>query len=87
MRGVSTQRPQVLESTSGIRFTHRGLHARLGHVAALTLGVCLALITSLNPVAATLDDEDMVQNQDSASVGFDPDAPTMKTQPSDASER
>tara|TARA_E500000178_G_C16590077_1_gene559963 strand:+ start:430 stop:588 length:159 start_codon:yes stop_codon:yes gene_type:complete len=47
----------------------------------------LAVFTCANPGAATLDDEDMIQNQDAETVDFDPDAPTMKAPPPDASER
>jgi hypothetical protein len=53
----------------------------------LIFTVCLALITGANPAAATLEDEDMIQNQDIETVDFDPDAPAMKAQPADASER
>ena len=40
-----------------------------------------------SPAMATLDDEDMIQNQDAGPVNYDPDAPTMKTQPAESSER
>jgi len=53
----------------------------------LIFTVCLALITGANPAGATLEDEDMIQNQDIETVDFDPDAPAMKAQPADASER
>ena len=36
---------------------------------------------------ATLDDEDMIQNQNAGPVDYDPDAPIMKTQPSESTER
>ena len=87
MLGVSTQRPPVLAGSPGRCFAHRGLFSRLGHPAALILTACLALITGANPAAATLEDEDMIQNQDTETVDFDPDAPAMKAQPADASER
>ena len=47
----------------------------------------LAVFTCANPGSATLDDEDMIQNQDAETVDFDPDAPAMKAPPPDASER
>lgn len=87
MRGVSTQRPQILESAPGIVIPHRGLRARLGHAAALILAFCCALGAMTSPAMATLDDEDMIQNQDAGPVNYDPDAPTMKTQPAESSER
>ncbi|QNI84904.1 putative conserved membrane protein [Synechococcus sp. PROS-7-1] len=87
MLGVSTQRSQVLASPPGRSVSDRGLLTRLGHPAALIITACLALITVANPAAATLDDEDMIQNQDSETVDFDPDAPAMKAPPPDASER
>ena len=87
MRGVSTQRPQILESAPGIGFPHRGLRARLGHAAALIIAFCCALGGMTSPAVATLDDEDMIQNQDAGLIDFDPDAPIMKTQPSDSTER
>lgn len=86
MLGVSTQRSPVLASTAGHSFAHRGLLSRLGHPAALIITTCLALITCVNPAAATLEDEDMMQFQESEAVDYDPDAPAMKAPTPDASE-
>lgn len=87
MRGVSTQRPQILESDPGSGFSRRGLRPRLGHAAALILAFCGALGGLSSPAVATLDDEDMIQNQDAGPVDYDPDAPVMKTQPPESTER
>ena len=87
MLGVSTERSQVLAGNPGRPVPCRWLLTRLGHPAALIITGCLVLITSANPAAATLDDEDMIQSQDAEPVDFDPDAPTMKAPPPDASER
>lgn len=87
MLGVSTQRSQVLAGTPGGPIPRRGLLTRLGHPAALIITACLVLTTGAIPAAATLDDEDMIQSQDAEPVDFDPDAPTMKAPPPDASER
>ena len=38
-----------------------------------------------NPAAATLDDEDMIQNQDFEDVEYDPDAPGIKASPPETS--
>ena len=87
MIGLSTQRSQVLARSPGRPVPHRGLFTRLGHLAALMITAWLAVFTCANPGAATLDDQDMIQNQDAETVDFDPDAPTMKAPPPDASER
>ena len=87
MRGDSTQRPQILESGPGSGFSRRGLRPRVGHAAALILAFCCALGGLSSPAVATLDDEDMIQSQNAGPVDYDPDAPIMKTQPSESTER
>ncbi len=87
MRGVSTQRPQILEGDPGSGFSRRGLLPRLGHAATLIFAFCCVLGELSSPAMATLDDEDMIQNQNAGPVDYDPDAPIMKTQPSESTER
>lgn len=87
MRGVSTQRPQILEGDPRSGFSRRGLRPRLGHAAALIFAFCCALGGLSGPALATLDDEDMIQNQDAGPVDYNPDAPIMKTQPPESTER